>query len=363
MCVCAAAGTPLQRRDYMQKAVRWAFATFFFLFCGLFLYTEISEVLRSKTGAESDMVHSFYSLERDTVDVLCLGSSHGYSSFQSNVLWDEFGITSYVMCSYRQTVASSYYLLKEALRYQKPKVVLFESYFVRIKKKYAQDSFLRLTFDGTRLGPVKYEMIEDFLGNRGLKDKLSYYIPFIKYHSRWSDLKDWDFNKKPYLHGSILDNVTVPAEDPGIPEEIDEIPETSEEYLEKIRELCLENGIQLIVYAAPYGVEDDYETYAQGQRVNNGLEAYLEERDVPFFYYQKTGEAGIDFSTDFRDNTHMNFSGAQKITRHLGHYLEGRYGLEDHRGEEGYQTWEEDFRKYERDVDLMLSEEEKENAF
>ena len=106
----------------MKKNVRWICAAVVFVVIGLMLFFNISEVLRRKGGGAADMVHSFYDIEENTLDVLCMGSSHGYSAFQPNTLWNEFGLTSYVLCSQRQTAATTYYLLQEALKYQKPKV-------------------------------------------------------------------------------------------------------------------------------------------------------------------------------------------------------------------------------------------------
>ena len=61
----------------MKKTVRWTAAAVIFLLIGLVLFGKISEVLRKKTGGVSDMVHSLYEIEENTVDVLCMGSSHG----------------------------------------------------------------------------------------------------------------------------------------------------------------------------------------------------------------------------------------------------------------------------------------------
>ena len=68
---------------------------FLILFCILFL--RVSEIFRAKTSNASDMVHTFYDIEEDTLDVLCLGSSHAYYGFQPNLLLNEYGITSCVL--------------------------------------------------------------------------------------------------------------------------------------------------------------------------------------------------------------------------------------------------------------------------
>lgn len=331
----------------MKKTIRWIFATVVFVACGLLLFAKISNILRQKTGAQVDMIHSFYSEPKDTVDVLCLGSSHGYSGVQTNIMWNEFGITSYVLCSPRQSVASSYYLLKEALNYQKPKVVLLESYYLRSSKLYVEEVTMRQAFDGVRMSELKQEMLEDFIGDYSWKDKLSYYIPFIKYHSRWSILKNEDFNSRPYLKGSIVDFDVYPMENPGVPKKGKDMSETAKKYFELIEQLCNENGIQLVVFATPYGIANKYESYMNSQRTNVGLETYLAEKGIPFFFYQKMDEVGIDYATDFRDHGHMNTYGAAKVTKHLGNFLREEYGITDHRQDESYQSWNEDYAKYE----------------
>jgi hypothetical protein len=253
------------------------------------------------------------------------------------------------MCSQRQTAATSYYLLKEALNYQQPKVVVLESYYFWYQDKYVKeesDVQLRQAADGMRLGKVKYEMLEDFIGDKYWRDKLTYYIPFIKYHSRWDELRNYDFNSYTYLKGGILDFTVQETKDLGIPDETGDIPEVSLEYLEKIIELCQEKGIKLVLYEAPYSVETDETGYQNRHKVTNALEQYLAERDIPFLYYQKTNAAEIDYSLDFRDYAHLNTNGAAKITRHLGAYLVQEYSLTDHRGDEDYKSWDKDYEQF-----------------
>lgn len=55
----------------------------------------------------------------------------------------------------------------------------------------------------------------------------------------------------------------------------------------------------------------------------------------------------VDFSSDcFDANSHLNASGAQKVTRYLGQYLSEHYDVADRRGEIEYANWEEDCRQY-----------------
>lgn len=334
----------------MKKTCRWIFSAVIFLILGIALFLPISETLRKKTAEETDMVHSFYAIEEDTLDVLFLGSSHAYYGIQPNELWKEYGITSYSMASPEQTAATSYFLLKEAFAYQKPKVVVLESYYLWYNGLYNSESRLRQAFDGMRLGANKIEMIQTMLEGSGIKNKLTYAIPFLKYHSRWQELEDYDFHTKAYLKGARIDFTTAEVEDPGIPKKAAAVPELSLEYLDKMIALCEENDAEFVVTAIPFGIETNKKRYKRRQGLNLTLEGILEEKGIPFLFYQRDYGDVIDFSTDFRDKTHLNTAGAQKLTAHLGGWLAEQYGLSGHKGEAEYASWDEDLRLYEEDL-------------
>lgn len=340
----------------MNKVKQWAVSVIVFLLIGIILFLNIAEVLRKKAGAESDMVHSFYAIEENTLDVLCMGSSHGYSAFQPNTLWNDYGVTSYVLCSQRQTAASTYYLLKEALKYQKPKVLLLEAYYFFSGKKYTDEAALRTGFDGMRMGEAKRQMIHDFLDDQTFEDKLSYYLPFLKYHSRWEELYNHDFHPKDYLKGSIMDAEVYPMEEPELPKEGRKISDTVYEYFEKIVELCRENDVQPVLFTVPYGYEneDEFESYMKRQKVNITLESYLAKKNIPYIYFQKDNAAGIDYAADFRDYAHLNIHGAIKITKYLGEYMNQRYSLPDHRKEDKYQSWWTDYDEFQEYMNMTL---------
>lgn len=337
-------------RNKAAKGWRWILTAVLFLGIGLLLYGRISEVLRRKSGAESDMVHSFYEVKEHSLDVLFLGSSHLYYGVQPNVLWREYGIAAYDMGSAEQTVASSYFLLKEAFQYQMPKVAVLESYYLWCPDLYQSEARLRQAFDGMRDGKAKREMVDTMLPELGWKERLTYYLPFLKYHERWNALEDYDFHTKPYLRGARIDYTVAEVENPGIPEETSELPALSLEYLKKIKELCQENNVAFVLVAIPYGTEKDAGSYASRQGMNLALESWAKEQGIPFLFYQKEKPELIDFTTDFRDQTHLNTAGAETFTVDFGAWLVEQYGLENHRADAAYTGYEEDLKKYEADV-------------
>lgn len=341
----------------MKGTVRWILSIIIFTAIGMLLLNRTTEVLRRKAGQQADMIHCLYEQSGGggTADVLCIGTSHGYRSFHTNYLWNQYGIASLAMCSPGQTIACSYYVLKEALRHEKPKVVLLESYYFYYGKKIVSQKpriQFRKVIDGLKYLDIKHEMVKDMLTEDSRKEKLTYYLPFIQYHSRWSDLKSYDFHPYYYLRGSLPSPVTYPMAEPPKPEVSTELSEVNKEYFEKILALCEENDISLVVYAAPYGDDNYGEKYMRRQGCNVMLESYLAEKNIPFLFYQKMEDVAFDYSTDFMNATHLNRIGAEKLCRHLGAWLQENYDIEDHREDDAYRSYEEDYKQYEK----MLSE-------
>ena len=64
-----------------------------------------------------------------------------------------------------------------------------------------------------------------------------------------------------------------------------ELGETACAYFEKIQELCDENNIQLIVFSTPFGISTTDKHYIYRQGINNTLETYLAEKNIPFLYF------------------------------------------------------------------------------
>ena len=100
-------------------------------------------------------------------------------------------------------------------------------------------------------------------------------------------------------------------------------------YLEKIRILCEEKGIQLILIKAPSLAPQWYSSD------NDQVTAYAGKYNLPYInFYDLLEETGIDYETDTYDGgLHMNLNGADKLSAYLGNRLAGQYGITDHRND------------------------------
>lgn len=316
----------------------------FALVC-LLVLGAVSNVLRFKHEEGTEPMQMFYHQPTNTVDVLCLGSSHAYNAINTGLLWDSWGIASYDLCGSNQPVWNTYYYLKEALVYQRPCVIVLDVYMVL--EKQAVDS-----------SPT---IINNTFGIKGAENKLAakqassqkselleYALEFPYYHSRYSDLSREDFLPyKGIKDRSMWKGFVINPTTSSLAEEIDvagvttrvSLPEKSEEYLYRIIELCKDNAIPLVLYCSPYALTD------VEQQGFNTIADIAKEEDVPFLNYNLLhNETGIDFSGPesclTNDTGHLNHRGCVKLTNHLGGWLKEKYDIPDRRGDEAYLSWQ-----------------------
>ncbi len=269
-------------------------------------------------------------------DVIFVGDCEVYESFVPSVLWQEYGITSYIRGSAQQLAWHSYYLLKETFRYEKPKAVVFNVYALKYGEPQSE-AYNRMTFDTMKWSDVKAagiiaSMTED-------ESFLDYVFPLLRYHSRITELESEDIQywfKSPEAmtdNGYLIKTGVVPMKesDPitDAPDEL--LPERAMEYLEKIRILCEKNGSKLILVKAPtnsrgYWWYDEWEEQ---------IADYADKNDVAYYnFIPKAEEMGIDWQTDTYDGgLHLNVYGAEKFSRYFGQILANEHGLTSHKNE------------------------------
>ena len=63
----------------------------------------------------------------DSLDYLWLGSSYAYCDVNPAVIYDETGLTGYVLAGPEQTLSQTYWYLRQALETQRPSAVVLEA--------------------------------------------------------------------------------------------------------------------------------------------------------------------------------------------------------------------------------------------
>lgn len=308
----------------------------------------------------------FYKQERNTIDVLCLGSSHTYTNINPAVLWDEYGIASYDLAGSNQPLWNSYYYFKEALKYQEPELVVLDVYRAVETEEYQDDARTAMNTFGLRYSKEYPENVKvSLFPTEPYKD---YLLRFPIYHSRYQELKKRDFkryngdaNGRNYKGFNLNCISTTPFEEfpdvSGI-KEVGDMTDKSREYLEKIIELAQEKDIPLLLVAAPYfaGVTED-------KKIFNQVELLAESYGVEFMDFNECyREMDLDLKKDFAEASHLNYYGNAKYTRYLGEHIVKNYEVSDRRGDEKYASWEANARFYEQhaaNVDLAKTKNQK----
>lgn len=135
-----------------------------------------------------------------SIDVLALGSSHIVSAFSPQELYNNYQITSYNLGCEQQNLVVSYYWLKEALQYQSPKTVILDVYMLFHYELgeggglNTSEACMRKALDYMRWSKVKVEAVETICALDVEQSALSYYLPNIRFHTRWTSLNENDFN-------------------------------------------------------------------------------------------------------------------------------------------------------------------------
>ena len=302
----------------------------------------------------------FYKMEKNTVDVLFFGSSHAASFFLPQELYNGYGITGYNLGCEQQNLVISYFWLKEALRFQKPKAVVIDCYMLFPYKTEeplnTEEGCTRKALDYMRWSQVKREAVGTVCRLDGNQSLSSYYFPNIRYHKRWENLSENDFSFSKMAGHNELKGYAPQAAYSGwkdfVPFEkgsgngAESMEPLMEEYLNEMEELCRREEIQLVLVKTPGIVQSPERSLA--------IQNYADEHKLPFLdinekeLYQ---EINWCFETDNCDGEHGSLWGAQKVTRKIGEKLADWYGMGGHKDSQ-WETTKEYYEGIKKDCEL-----------
>ena len=288
--------------------------------------------------------------EKNDFDVLFVGTSHILNSIYPMELWNDYGIVSYNFGGHANQVPTSYWVLKNALDYTSPKLVVMDCQSISSELKYNENwYFLHLSFDAFPLTLTKLKAVNDLLDTEGVDiPQLGLERPtassliwdFSVYHSRWAELTDDDFSPSINVEKGAESRIGV-----SVPNSISEIDEKFEgnsigiRYLERIINECKAKGIEVLLVNPPLPATDE-------QRMDaNRVYDIAEENNVNYINFLDMDI--VNYETDMYDpDSHLNPSGARKVTDYIGKYINDNYDIPDRRLEESYNSWYDDYDIY-----------------
>lgn len=310
----------------------------------------LSDILAQKDSVE--MLEPFLKNAKE-YDVLFLGDSQVRHGIFPLELYHKYGFASYDLASGNSRVPVTYWKMINALDYVTPKLIVLSLTDIdQPELTYTKGEWLHVAFNGFPMTINKAKAILDLTNQEG-KDRngVAYrdigkelFFPLIKYHSRWSSLTERDFHPKydklkgsePFVHVSDPHHAFQLAEpDDCLPEE-----GYGFVYLRKIIEECQRRNIPLVLNQPPYPTSE------HAHRGANTAERIAEEYGVPMLNFLDMNSV-VDYYIDCGDpGSHLNASGAQKLTDYLGQYIKEHYDIPDRREDPAYAHWDEEWNAY-----------------
>ncbi len=285
---------------------------------------------------------NLYRQQRNSVDVLVLGTSVAYAGVNTNVLWREYGLACYNLCSAEIPYWSLYYQLREALRSQKPQLILLDAKPAVYTREYSlkgrtiQSTFGILLPDN-RVGAI-------LACQKTFQQAVRFIWAYPEVHKNYKALTWEDFvlppdngglgaNWKGYIG---MDNIEA--------QEVPYIYQTGGktqvnprqvEYFRKILELAQAEGIPIHVISLPNPSYSDELPYYRA------LRTVAEECGVAWTEYNEDGlNSMMDYASDFADVHHLNVKGSMKFSLRLGRDILAAYDLPDRRGDSAYAQYD-----------------------
>lgn len=343
----------------MKKSLR----RFIYILISLFIFS-LALIFVSKALMRDEAYNKYETFKQSNTDydVLFLGTSHVLNAIFPMQLWNDYGITSYNLAWHGMSVIPNYWFLQTSVSYHKPKIAVLDILGINNSSKGVSRGYLHGFYDNFPISKIKVAAVNDLFPSARERVELLY--PFSIYHTRWQEnsflhnvkagikksigFYSFDVTKGADLRIGVKTNETFNMsvnkyegkESAGI------------EYAKKFIEYCRNNEIEPVFMFIPYSEQGNLYEW------RDALISILEEEKLLFI---DLTDGVVDFDIDqFDQNSHVNPSGARKVTDAIGKALVHNYLLENHKDDKKFASWNDDYEKYK---DFLFSKIEEQSDF
>lgn len=301
---------------------------------------------------------SFTTEPKNSIDIALIGSSDLYSGFVPVELWDNYGYTSTVISTPKQTVQRSYTFLEELLKVQNPKLVVIETDMFYQGVPLEEKSQIEIDKPKHLSSIVsKTKKIIKLVSTFPIGENLENHFTVFMFHDTWKTLKANQFRKLinrdseiTCEHGYNFNKIIYPINDNermAPTNDAEAIPDENVLYIQKMLDACKQRDIRVMLIEMPSLTSWNYARY-------NTVKQLADSNGVDFIdlnLKDNFNTARINCDSDYRDNgNHLNYYGAVKATHFLGGIISDKHGdiLTDRRNDVQFKYWQqssEDFKK------------------
>lgn len=308
-----------------------------FIIIGLVLFHCISMIFLEKSSFGK---YKNYKAQ-DNIDILILGSSHSavginVVQLQDTILQTGCQIDAFNYSILGMRIEQMYFFMQEVLEEQTPSLIIIETYSFLPIAEGDQEILARRAFDVFPFSFNKLEAIQYLIP----EDRWSYYVPFIKYHSRWKELTADDFkmlyDQTTWMGDGIGGNGSEVSmdkvddyfdTDTSLITGMQPINATEKECFEKILSLAEEKDIMILLTTVPFKAQMGMNSL-QLIQINNYLrKEYVEGSDMQLLDMNLSWDKMEFGYGDLMNEGHCNASGAAKATDLLAEYIIANYDI------------------------------------
>jgi len=286
--------------------------------------------------------------KKNSLDMVYIGGSAAFVFWQPLKAWNDCGFTSYLYATNSIQAENIKYYVKEVLKTQKPKVFVIGLRAFQYWDTYLTEAGVRRGTDSMDISLDRFKMVYYCLSNKILteeqeKDKLSYYLDIVKYHT------NYDVLKNPANWGMIFNTWSIPEkgfewipahktlEQPTCNKitEKGKLEDGAQKTFIDLLDFCKKENLKVLFTVCPYAIKEE------DQMKYNTMKDIIKSYGFDYINTNENyEEMDIDFSRDFYNEAHVNCFGAEKYTAFLEDYLEEHYDLPDKRGDKLYSSWD-----------------------
>ena len=317
---------------------------FIFIFCIIWYYVFYYLWLYKSSIAFS------YDIPKNSVDIVYIGSSTVDRAFNPMLAYDLYGFVTEILSSSVQPFPAIKFLIKENMKRQSPKLYIIDiQQLLYDLTDGFSSSFIREVTDRMKFSKNRIDLINELLSYNDVakSDYINYYFSFFLYHNNWKQNEGsafWNFRYKGYF----MDDYSF-----GVNPQLDykwattnyfvdkqEFPEKNKQCLLDLINYIKQNHLN-VLFVVP-----KKEYFLTGQRRINAAISIIKANDFDVLNFNTIDDTYIDFQTDFYDDNHLNVYGSIKYTLYLSQYLIENYDLPNHKGDDLYISWDEEYLKF-----------------
>ncbi|MEG0361624.1 MAG: hypothetical protein RR602_08315 [Longicatena sp.] len=325
----------------------------------LISYVGSAFVLNRTLAPEDVRIRNFFMEDKNSLDVVVIGSSAVYTSYSAPLAWHEFGVTSYALASAGAPMGIAKSMIIESENRQKPKAIVVDLNGIMYNDFFEnKEGSLRLWIDNMPYSKNKMDTIREVVPK---KDQDTYKFPILKYHDNWKEieqalpmaLQEIETRiRKDNLAISGYAGVSSFAKRENIIENIDfsqttKLHKDSGKHLQELLAYLQKKDTKNVVFMIPPRYYD--EKMLDDRKILNTASQMVQKAGFQVYDLdQELHTMKLDPHYDYYNQDHVNIHGQRKVTKYLMERLQKDFQIQGNHSDHVKKKWDKEYQTYEK---------------